>query len=228
MKRIVSLSVVFISAALFISACSKDDSPVTPPASQSKASDYWPPTGANNTLTLEGSVKVTSSGVVVGETPLVTEMKSLGGTATTADGKQVIPYRSIDISDNDPDTTYFWAYLSDAVVLNYHALGTGADIDTMIKAPIAVGTSWSSNNSNDGRYTIMAVNETVSTPAGTFSNCVRMRSSSTDPATGATSELQIWVAKGVGPVKMSGLSDTSIGGVTMRVETSVLLKSKNF
>ena len=228
MKRFVSLSVVFLAAALFISACSKDDSPVTPPASQSKASDYWPPTTANATLTLEGSVKVTSGGVQVGETSLVTVMRSLGGTATTADGKQTTPYMSIDISDNQPDTSYFWAYLSAAVVLNYHSLGAGADIDTMIKAPIAVGTTWSANNNNAGRYTIMAVNESVSTPAGNFSNCVRMRSYTTDPGSGGTSELQIWVAKGVGPVKMSGLSDATIGGVTMRVETSILLKSKTF
>jgi hypothetical protein len=50
------------------------------------------------------------------------------------------------------------------------------------------------------RYEIAGVNETVSTPAGRFSGCVRVRA--TNRAAGADSVLEMTYAPGVGPIKI--------------------------
>lgn len=73
----------------------------------------------------------------------------------------------------------------------------------LLCGPIAPGTSWASvvSVSSTERYEIAAVGETVSTPAGRFEGCVRVRAH--NRATPATDHvLEITYAPAVGPVRI--------------------------
>ena len=227
MKRIALLSVVVLTSALLMAACSKDDSPVTPTA-QAKASDYWWPTAANTTLTLEGTYKVTVGGTVTAQEVLMLTMTSLGGTATTSDGKTVHPFHAINRVASMIDTAEGYTYLSDQMILNYENLSATAEIDTVFRLPLAVGASWRSSSKDTTRNVIMSTSETVTTPVGTFSNCVRIRFTQGDPVSGETGFSDVWLAKGIGPVKTLTQYTGSFGGSTMVTEHSTTLKSKNF
>lgn len=73
----------------------------------------------------------------------------------------------------------------------------------LLCAPIAPGTRWSSivSASSTERYEITAVGEAVTTPAGAFEGCVRVRAHNR-AAQGAEHVLEITYAPGVGPVKL--------------------------
>jgi hypothetical protein len=73
----------------------------------------------------------------------------------------------------------------------------------LLCAPIAVGTTWSSvvSISSTERYEIAAVGETVSTPAGRFDGCVRVRAHNR-AARGTDHVLEITYAPRVGPVRI--------------------------
>jgi hypothetical protein len=73
----------------------------------------------------------------------------------------------------------------------------------LLCGPIAPGTSWSSvvSVSSTERYEIAAVGETVSTPAGRFEGCVRVRGHNrAEPGTDHV--LEITYAPRVGPVRI--------------------------
>jgi hypothetical protein len=73
----------------------------------------------------------------------------------------------------------------------------------LLCGPITPGTSWSSvvSVSSTERYEIAAVGETVSTPAGRFEGCVRVRAHNrAEPGTDHV--LEITYAPGVGPVRI--------------------------
>ncbi len=73
----------------------------------------------------------------------------------------------------------------------------------LLCGPIAAGTSWSSvvSVSSTERYEIAAVGETVSTPAGRFDGCVRVRAHNR-AGRGTENVLEITYAPGVGPVRI--------------------------
>jgi hypothetical protein len=73
----------------------------------------------------------------------------------------------------------------------------------LLCGPIAAGTRWSSivSASSTERYEIAAVGEAVTTPAGAFAGCVRVRAHNR-AAAGADHVLEITYAPGVGPVKL--------------------------
>src|SRR6266545_4534468 len=73
----------------------------------------------------------------------------------------------------------------------------------LLCGPIAPGTSWSSvvSVSSTERYEIAAVGETVSTPAGRFDGCVRVRAHNRAER-GTDHVLEITYAPGVGPVRI--------------------------
>jgi hypothetical protein len=70
-------------------------------------------------------------------------------------------------------------------------------------APLEVGASWSSvvSLTSTEHYRIAAVDETVTTPAGTFPGCVRVRGSNR-AAEDVENVLEIAYAPGVGPVRI--------------------------
>jgi len=73
----------------------------------------------------------------------------------------------------------------------------------LLCGPVAAGTSWTSvvSVSSTERYEIAAVGETVVTPAGTFTGCVRVRAlNRAAPGTDLVNEISY--APGVGPVRI--------------------------
>jgi hypothetical protein len=73
----------------------------------------------------------------------------------------------------------------------------------LLCAPLAPGASWSSvvSISSTERYEIAAVDEAVTTPAGRFERCVKVRAH--NRATPSTDHvLEITYAPGVGPVRL--------------------------
>jgi hypothetical protein len=73
----------------------------------------------------------------------------------------------------------------------------------LLCGPIAKGTSWSSvvSVSSTERYEVAAVDETVATPAGRFTGCVRVRAHNR-AAQGTDHVLEITYAPRVGPVRI--------------------------
>ncbi len=77
----------------------------------------------------------------------------------------------------------------------------------LLCGPIAAGTRWTSivSASSTERYEIAAVGEAVSTPAGAFEGCVRVRAHNR-AGPDADNVLEITYAPGVGPVKLETFS----------------------
>lgn len=73
----------------------------------------------------------------------------------------------------------------------------------LLCGPLEVGNAWVSvtGASATERYQIVAADERVETPAGTFSGCVRVRATMRAGA-GAESVLELTYAPGVGPVRI--------------------------
>jgi hypothetical protein len=73
----------------------------------------------------------------------------------------------------------------------------------LLCAPFEVGASWSSvvSVTSTEHYRIAGVGETVTTPAGTFAGCVRVRASNR-AADDVENVLEITYAPGVGPVRI--------------------------
>jgi hypothetical protein len=73
----------------------------------------------------------------------------------------------------------------------------------LLCAPFVQGTAWTSvvSVSSTEKYEIAAVGETVSTPAGTFDGCVRVRAHNR-AAPGMELVLETAYAPGVGPVRI--------------------------
>jgi hypothetical protein len=73
----------------------------------------------------------------------------------------------------------------------------------LLCAPLVVGTSWKSvlSVSSTEKYEITAVGETVTTPAGSFRDCVRVRAVN-HAAAGTDLVNEITYAPGVGPVRI--------------------------
>jgi hypothetical protein len=73
----------------------------------------------------------------------------------------------------------------------------------LLCAPLRAGNAWVSVTgvSATERYQVVAVDERVETPAGTFSGCVRVRATMRAGAS-AESVLELTYAPGVGPVRI--------------------------
>ncbi|MGH7966852.1 MAG: hypothetical protein ACRERD_34355, partial [Candidatus Binatia bacterium] len=70
----------------------------------------------------------------------------------------------------------------------------GTEPRFFIKTPLEVGTAW---KNQDGRYEITAIDETVTVPAGTFTNCIEVTNKS---ESGKVTIVSLY-APGVGVVK---------------------------
>jgi hypothetical protein len=93
----------------------------------------------------------------------------------------------------------------------------------LLCGPIAAGTSWSSvvSVSSTERYEIAATGETVSTPAGRFDGCVRVRAHNRAQR-GTDHVLEITYAPRVGPVRIETFA--VVGGAAAPQVRAVLEK----
>jgi len=163
---------------------------------------------------------------------------STGGTGelttTNQAPRAVFGFTAVPQRNAGGDKTYTEFYADDGSGIRHVAIDESeglqsrlSDHSYVIKLPIAAGTSWSEIDRTfdgtvyDATTRIESVNDNVSVPAGTFSGCIRIRSTGSASAAkgsarapGATARLRLaadddevsiedyyWLAPGVGPVK---------------------------
>jgi hypothetical protein len=158
------------------------------------------------------------------------------GELTTAnqEPRTIFGFTAVPQQNAGGEKTYTEFYADDGSGIRHVAIDESeglqsrlSDHSYVIKLPIAAGTSWSEIDRTfdgtvyDATTRIESVSDNVSVPAGTFSGCIRIRSTGSASATkgsarvpGATAGLRLaadddevsiedyyWLAPGVGPVK---------------------------
>jgi hypothetical protein len=175
-----------------------------------------------------------------------------GELATTNQApRQVFGFNATPQRNTGGDKTYIEFYADDGQGIRHVAIDESDGLESrlndhsyVIKLPIAAGTSWREMDRTfdgtvyDASTRIESVNDSVSVPAGTFSGCIRIRSTGlastakgTARAPGLNSGVRLvaggedvsvedyyWLAPGVGPVKAThqesrgeGMTAQSIG-----------------
>jgi hypothetical protein len=157
-----------------------------------------------------------------------------GELATTNQApRQVLDFNATPQRNTGGDKIYTEFYVDDGQGIRHIAIDEGNGLESrlndhsyVIKLPIAAGTSWREMDRTfdgtvyDATTRIESVDDKVSVPAGTFSGCVRVRSTGlassakgTARAPGVDSGVRLmagedisvedyyWLAPGVGPVK---------------------------
>ena len=132
---------------------------------------------------------------------------SITGTTKLNNGKTVF------IAATDGKEEGYLSRAANDLVLFHQAINDLRG-ELIYNPPIKVGTTWQSNK---GAAEVVA-QETVSTPAGIFQNCFRINVRVVDD----DDYYSIWLAKNVGPVKLSEV-DASDGGI----EGTIVLEKFN-
>ena len=222
-------STLLILLAIVASSCSKDNTnPVTPPAAAA-ASDYWMPSGSGTRIVLQGDVITSRDGVVLDSSRQTTTMTMIGTKKTTLDGKSASAFQTISVSTGGkPDTTESYAVLSATAITMYDSSLAAFTASTILLFPLSVGNTWLYQPSDTVHYSLASISETVVTPGGTFSNCLRLRHLAVDPATGATTDENFYMARGVGLVRLSMHGSYTLLGSTVTYNMDMKLLSKNF
>jgi hypothetical protein len=210
-------------ACLLLSACSKDDSTPTTPTTTTKASDYYIPLTAGNRVVLTGTttMKVTDWPDSVSlDTTIYTVLPT---TKTSLGGKLL---RAVETYSTGR-TSIGYVFAGDSVMLQFDSTLAEANAETMFKTPLVVGNFWPNSTKDTTRMTIASVSETVTTGIGTLANCLKLTTRMTDP-TGITYDVEVYLAKGIGIVRLKLSVSATVGTVTMTIDTDEVLKSKNF
>ncbi len=178
-------------------------------------------------------------------------------TTTNQAPRKTFGFMAVPQQNAGGDKTYTEFYADDGVGIRHVAIDEGeglqsrlSDHSYVLKLPIAAGTSWREIDRTfdgivyDATTRIESVSDNVSVPAGTFSGCIRIRSTgtassakSTARAPGAAAGLRLaadddevsvedyyWLAPGVGPVKATHQESRGEGpmaqsiGFTMELE----------
>lgn len=121
------------------------------------------------------------------------------GTTKLSNGKTVF------IAKTDEDDKGYLSRAADDLLL-FHKTLSHLQGELIYSPPIKVGTTW---QGQEGEAEVVA-QETVNTPAGIFQNCFRINVRVDDDYDDVY--YSIWLAKNVGPVKLSFI-DTSEGNV---------------
>lgn len=83
--------------------------------------------------------------------------------------------------------------------------GRADEPDLWLKVPSKVGDGWQTKWGSDVRWQVISTSETVTVPAGTFENCVRIRGT---PA-GLSEGTDHWWAMGIGEIRMHQPGDST-------------------
>ena len=185
--------IFFLSLIGYITGCGEDDDPkvITPNYLPIEVGNYW--------TFIEPDIP-DDPGTI-----------SITGTTKLSNGKIVFIASATDEYGNDDR-----GYLSQAAnnLLLFHKTLSDLQGELIYSPPIKVGTTW---QGQEGQAEVVT-QETVNTPVGIFPDCFRI-----DVRIDEISEYgyyAIWLAKNVGPVKLTAIdrSDES-------VEYSIVLKS---
>ena len=184
---------IFVLLISFLIGCGEDDAPttLTPNYLPIEVGNYWTFFEPSDPENL-GTISIT-------------------GTTKLSNGQNVFI-----ATTSDEYGSYGQGYLSRATkdLLLFHKALTDLQGELIYSPPIKVGTTW---QGIEGAAEVVT-KETVNTPAGIFRDCFRI-----DVRVDEYSEYEyyaIWLAKNVGPVKLSGI-DRSDG----IFEYSIVLKS---
>ncbi len=219
---------ILLMGVTFMSCSKDDDTPNNPAAGPGIPSDYMVPGGAGKQLTLEGQSIMTRTGAPADTNFILMTTIGTGGTATAFDGRNAMHFITINVDGADTDTSDAYMFADDKVYLSYRTPLSKAEVDTILKAPLAVGTTWMSGDDQEPTPSrIVSLSETVVTPAGTFKDCILVRAESSD-STGSSMSQEIWMAKGVGPVRFKVRINATLMGLTYEMKSEALLKSKNY
>jgi hypothetical protein len=155
-------------------------------------------------------------------------------TTTNQAPRQIFGFKTVPQQNSGGDKTYTEFYADDGTGIRHVAIDESEGLQSrlndhsyVVKMPISVGTSWREIDRTfdgtvyDATTRIESINDNVSVPAGTFSGCVRIRSTGfasmskgTARAPSKAPSLRLvaggedvgvedyyWLAPGVGPVK---------------------------
>ena len=196
---------LMIMLTSFITGCGEDDDPVNDPTILS--TDYVPIEVGNSWTFIDA------------ESPLDSGTISITGTRQLADGKTV--YIAVVTFESSRHAAFSkLGYLSQATndLLLFHETLEDLEGDLVYKPPIRVGVKWEGEN----RQAEVVAQETVSTPAGVFQNCFRLNAQIEDKS----GYYSIWLAIGVGPVKME-YRELDYWEEYEELENSIVLTSYN-
>jgi hypothetical protein len=219
--------VLLLALTLIALACSKDNINVNPPAVV-VASDYWMPTSAGTRTILEGSTVTSRDGVVVDSISQQTTSLMLGIKKPTQDNRSAYVLHFISMMGNEIDTTESYVAISASSIMMYDSSLAVANAATWLQTPLTVGNSWLYQPSDTTHSRIASVTETVVTPGGTFTNCVHITQTSSDPASSTVMTMDMYIAKGVGMVRTRVHGTFSMLGSTITYDGEMKLVSKSF
>jgi len=166
-------------------------------------------------------------------------------TTTNQAPREVFGFTTVPQQNAGGEKTYTEFYADDGAGIRHVAIDESeglqsrlSDHSYVIKLPIAAGTSWSEIDRTfdgtvyDATTRIESINDNVSVPAGTFSGCIRVRSTGSASSTKGTArapgaaglrvvdddevsvEDYYWLAPGVGPVKATHQESRGEGPMT--------------
>lgn len=215
--------VAMCALAIIIASCSKDDStPVTP--ATAKASDYFMPMKTGNFIMLIGTT-TTQIGTLPPIVSTDTTTYTLLATTKTSIGGKPLRGMQTDNMDGDPELGYVFA--GDAELMLFDSTLQEANASTLLKMPIQIGVPWRVMPNDTTLFVIKSTSETVTTPAGTFTNCLKISQHEAD-GTGAFTDINFFLAKGVGIVRMTIDAQSQFGTQKMTIKSDDLLNKKNF
>jgi hypothetical protein len=156
-------------------------------------------------------------------------------TTTNQAPRQIFGFKTVPQQNSGGDKTYTEFYADDGTGIRHVAIDESEGLQSrlndhsyVVKMPISIGTSWREIDRTfdgtvyDATTRIESINDNVSVPAGTFSGCVRIRSTGFASMSKGTArapskapslrrlvaggedvgvEDYYWLAPGVGPVK---------------------------
>ena len=167
-------------------------------------------------------------------------------TTTNQSPREIFGFTAVPQQNAGGEKTYTEFYADDGSGIRHVAIDENdglqsrlSDHSYVIKSPVAAGTSWREIDRTfdgtvyDATTRIESVNDNVSVPAGTFSGCIRIRSTGSASSAkgsartpGATAGLRMvdddevsvedyyWLAPGVGPVKATHQESRGEGPMT--------------
>jgi len=216
------LLIVMIVGSM-LTSCKKDENnPVTP--TTLRASEYFIPLSTGNSTRLTGATTTRMDTLAPTVSPDTTMYTILATTSTSTGGKAL---RGLQIYSSGSGTENEYVYASDTELTRFDSSRQEANASTLLKMPIQIGVPWRITPTDTALFVITSVTETVTTPVGVFSNCIKISRHQSD-APGMYVNVDMYVAKGVGIVRTKVDKKFSLGQFIVTAISDKLLSSKNF
>lgn len=152
----------------------------------------------------------------------------LAVTKTSTGGKTLRAIQTYSGSQSgSANTSVDYLYAGDTELTMFDSTLQEANADTYLKLPVQLNTPWRFSSKDTVLAVIKSANETVTTTAGTFTNCIKVTIHNSD-ATGFSATIDWYFSKGVGIVRMKVDAKVPIGLKSLQITMDQTLQSKNF